>query len=263
MKEITTIEEIHSIELEILKNFDKFCRCRNLKYSLSYGTLIGAIRHNGFIPWDDDLDVWMPRDDYNKLIEIYQKEENNGNYIIVNGKTNPRYYRAMSKLIDRRTILNEKKFIDGKIGVFIDIWPLDGVPKNKLIKHLDNLIVIVMNKFLMARMMNAKYLRGYKKVAHYLFQWINPKKLVDIEDAFLNHVNSHEHEEVTCYTTIYKKDVISCNDLFKNQEHVFEGEKFLIFSNYDCILKNIYGNYMQMPAESERKIRHPANIFWK
>ena len=263
MKKITTIEEMHSIELGILAAFDDFCRNNNLKYSLSYGTLIGAIRHNGFIPWDDDVDVWMPRDDYNKLLRLYENNGKNSQYKIVNGTTTPTYYRAMSKLIDARTVLTEKKFEDGDIGVFIDIWPLDGLPSNKILRFLDGMIISAMNKFLMARLMNPEYLFGYKKFAHGMFQWINPKKLVELEDAFLNHVNHHKHEYVTCYTTVYKKDIISCDEMREISKHTFENREYLVYSKFDDILKRIYGDYMQLPPKSERGVRHPANVFWK
>lgn len=264
MKKITTIEEIHSIEIDILKYFDKFCKKNDLEYSLSYGTLIGAIRHNGFIPWDDDIDVWMSRKDYDKFIDLYtNSKDNNNNYIIVNGKTNPKYYRAMSKLIDKRTSLKEKVFIDGEIGVFIDIWPLDAVPNNILYRIFYDCTFRILNKLLMARIKNVDYLKGYKKIAHYFFQWINPQVLVNIQDLLLNIINNYEHEKVTCYTTMYKKDIINCEDLHNIIECRFEGEKFSIFSNYNVILSNIYGDYMKLPPENERIIRHPANIFWK
>ena len=83
MRKIETVDELKKIELDILLYFSQFCEKHGLRYFLAYGTLIGAVRHQGFIPWDDDIDIQMPREDYNKLIELYEKENTNVRYELV------------------------------------------------------------------------------------------------------------------------------------------------------------------------------------
>ena len=125
MREIQ-FEEMKKIELNILIYFTEVCEENNLRYYLGGGTLLGAVRHKGFIPWDDDIDVMMPRPDFQKLLSL---SINNENYNIIKPGT-AGYYYNFAKLVDTRTILEEKgiKRIDG-LGVYIDIFPLDGMPE--------------------------------------------------------------------------------------------------------------------------------------
>ena len=89
MKEINTLEELKSIELDIMKKIHDFCERKGLTYYLAYGTMIGAIRHNGFIPWDDDIDIFMPREDYERFLKLFVEEQNALKLAIVNHTTSP------------------------------------------------------------------------------------------------------------------------------------------------------------------------------
>ena len=129
MQEIKTVEELQKIELEILKYIDKVCKENNLTYFLAYGTLIGAIRHKGFIPWDDDVDIQMPRDDYNKLCDILKEE--NGRYKLLDHKEGLGYIYPFAKVIDSNTRLIETGLTETvNMGVYIDIFPIDGTPND-------------------------------------------------------------------------------------------------------------------------------------
>lgn len=127
IKEITKIDELKFISYNILKFVADFCEINNIKYYLFAGTLLGAIRHEGFIPWDDDIDIAIPRDDYEKFIIEFDRN-NDVNYKVLSIENSNKYYLPYAKVIDNRTLL----FEDGKesmpIGVFIDIFPLDSIP---------------------------------------------------------------------------------------------------------------------------------------
>ena len=127
MKEIS-FEESKKLELDILLAVADFCNKNNLTYFLAYGTLIGAIRHKGFIPWDDDIDIQMPREDYNKFIETFSHER----YKTIAPGT-PLSKHSFVKVIDTETVKIEahKKYKKGFLGVDIDIFPLDGTPSDE------------------------------------------------------------------------------------------------------------------------------------
>lgn len=114
------------ILLKSLKYFDNFCNKHNLLYYAAYGTALGAIRHHGFIPWDDDIDVFMPRKDYEKLLSL--KEEIKKDHYYVFDPSDQGYYKQFAKMVDMKTSLWELKEIPFMIGVFIDIFPLDFSP---------------------------------------------------------------------------------------------------------------------------------------
>ena len=127
MKRIS-FEEAKRVELDILLHVAKFCDEHGLRYFLAYGTLIGAVRHKGFIPWDDDIDIQMPREDYEKLLELYPKENTDEKYFLLAPEMKGAHH-PYAKIIDTRTVKKElgaKK--NNPLGVDIDVFPLDGQP---------------------------------------------------------------------------------------------------------------------------------------
>ncbi len=132
MKAITELAEMKSIQLEIMEKIHAFCQKKRIIYYLSHGSLIGAVRHKGFIPWDDDIDVFMRRDDYEQFCHDFPYEQDTYGLKLVNSYTDIYYGRPMSKVIDTRTVLIEPNYLcDDEIGVNIDIWPLDGTPNSE------------------------------------------------------------------------------------------------------------------------------------
>ena len=122
--------DIKTLELDLLINFDKFCKENNLIYFIAYGTLLGAIRHGGFIPWDDDIDIQMPRTDYEKFLTLRDKYESSfyGNVIKTLGDKG--YPFPFTKIENKNTLVIEHKMTTKiKTGVWVDIFPMDGLPK--------------------------------------------------------------------------------------------------------------------------------------
>ena len=130
MGEEITIREMQQIESDILRSFSMYCEENGLRYYAAYGTLLGAIRHKGFIPWDDDVDVMMPRKDYEQLIGGNNNIE--GRYSIISRKNKADFPYAFAKCIDNYTEMEEMTYRFGKIGVYIDIFPLDGMSNNAI-----------------------------------------------------------------------------------------------------------------------------------
>ena len=126
------LREIHSEEfkpilVDMLKTIDKFCSDNNLKYFLAYGTLLGAVRHKGFIPWDDDIDIIMPRSDYQKFIQYFNKGTQSHTLQVVDCYSTNNYYLPFAKLIHTGTVVLENVNNAIPLGVFIDVFPLDNM----------------------------------------------------------------------------------------------------------------------------------------
>ena len=124
MKEIY-LEELRVIQLELLQQIADFCEKNNIKYFLAYGTLIGAIRHKGYIPWDDDIDIVMPRDDYDRFLELYNEAYPFSK--VVDMYNTKHYGFAFAKVHDVRTIIYETQYAQDSFGVFVDVFPIDGI----------------------------------------------------------------------------------------------------------------------------------------
>ena len=148
MKIIDNLDELKKIELDIMIKIHQFCEKNNIKYYMIAGTLIGAIRHKGFIPWDDDIDIAMSREEYEKFLREFPAYGEKNNLLAVNNRTNPYYGRPMTKVIDTRTCLMEPEYrSDDPIGVFVDIWVMDGVPTGVNRNHWQrkrNIICIIL-----------------------------------------------------------------------------------------------------------------------
>ena len=126
-----TFEESKKVELDILKEVAAFCDRKGLRYFLAYGTLLGAVRHKGFIPWDDDVDIFMPREDYNALIESFNKESE-GRYRLI-APFDPIARHSFAKVMDTKTVKVENRvdYSKGNLGVDLDVFPLDGQPEDE------------------------------------------------------------------------------------------------------------------------------------
>lgn len=264
---IIDIKDIHSIELNILKYVTKVCKENNLRYYLCGGTLLGSIRHQGFIPWDDDIDISMPRPDYMKLLEILKYGERYKSLSFYNNDT---YYYSFAKIIDTNTIVKEVNLeydIRG-LGVCIDIFPLDGIPNDRKVKnkHLRsifryrNLLYNSLsstcpnsaNKFkLLVRYFIWKYAR--------LIGW--EKWILKVEE--LGNLYSYDSsQEVGCIVSGYKyKEIMDKNVFGLGDKKLFEGELYIVPSNYDKYLKSLYGNYKELPPIEKRVTSHNFEAF--
>ena len=256
------LEEIKLVEFNILKKFHKICVDNDLKYMLCGGTLIGSIRHKGFIPWDDDIDVLMPRNDYDKFVKIFKEND----LKLFNIDINKQYYQPYSKLVDKNTILIEHDCLKlDDYGIFIDIFPMDGIPKNqeKLYKKL-SFYKYLLFSFYSTSSSSSKIKTIVKKMVRLFTKIIGGNRIAKKINSIARKTSYNESEYVGDVVAGYGiREVIKKSDLGNFILGDFEGEKFYIPEGYDIFLRNIYGNYMELPPVEQRVGRHSIEAYKK
>lgn len=255
-----SLEEMKQIEVDILISIDSFCKKNNLSYALGYGTLIGAVRHHGFIPWDDDIDIFMPRPDYDRFIELYQDAA----YKLL-CMEHGNYYRTYAKVYDSRTIIENTNNQD--MGVFVDVIPIDGLPANKKDAQRYLSKMVKMRRW-MYKMIDTciygKTKSPVRSLFFHLFGFFYPvSRLISLYNKRSKKYLFYDSEYVAGFA------VGADNWLFKREyvegrtELPFEGHLFQAPLNYDKFLRAVYGDYMQLPPEEERVPKHSYLAFWK
>mgnify|MGYP004661612869 FL=1 len=266
MREIQ-FEEMKKIELNILTYFTEVCEENNLRYYLGGGTLLGAVRHKGFIPWDDDIDVMMPRPDFQKFLSL---SINNKNYNIIKPGT-AGYYYNFAKLVDTRTILEEKgiKLIDG-LGVYIDIFPLDGMPetpdaRKKRFKELNSIRKRINNTCLLRPKFHRNPFAYLNACRIY-----NSNKNIDLSSLQKKYLDSalknsfDDSEFVFAAGGAYgARDIFPGKWFEKEIELQFENLSVKAFNGYDFYLTQLYGDYMTLPPEDKRVTPHHTIVYFK
>ena len=245
------LDEIKKIELGILDYVVDICEKNNLRYFLAYGTLIGAIRHQGFIPWDDDIDIIMPRPDYEKLLDISASIPNE-KYQVLSSRDKS-YFYGFAKVVDKKTrIVDENVEKIPELGVWLDVFPYDGkASKNSF----NNKLCFYLNK-LRAAAVYRKFPK--EKGANYLIwmlcRLVGYRPFLKMYEFFCKKVpfDASEYVGLISDITDYHK-----HNLFSDVIKVkFEGKDYDAPIGYDQVLKTYYGDYMQLPPEEQRVSHH-------
>ncbi len=244
-------KEIQAHILEVLIYLDEVCRKNNIKYMLCSGTCLGAVRHKGFIPWDNDADVFMDRENYNKFFDVMQKE--NSKFKLLDYKNTENYCHPFFKLVDSSTYVNEidLRYKSKQMGVWVDIFPIDGLPNNKKEQK----------KYLRKRYIKLKLLcaeiiispnpikRAIKNFIRLFLSKPYYKRIEDLDNFCLQN-SSPDGKYMLDATWGTKSFPRECWDNLTEAE--FEGHMFFIPKNYNLYLSTIYGDYMKLPKEKDR-----------
>ncbi|HZH72598.1 MAG TPA: LicD family protein [Mariniphaga sp.] len=262
------IGQIKEIQLELLSKLDSFCRKNQIKYFLAYGTLLGAVRHQGYIPWDDDIDILMPRPDYKIFIKNYNKTSIDSR--VYDCFSDSQYPYFMAKLSSEKTRLEEETNVPyEKIGVNIDIFPLDGAPDTEFKKRM---ILLYRSLLHTVSILKTVKLKNNRELYKNLILTIGNKLCAPLGQNMLarklNEIASQndytKSEEVICLASPYgKKDVMFRSDFEKIVELDFEKKKYFAPHQYNRILKQLYGDYMAPPPEKFRVTHHAYRAYWK
>ena len=258
MKEIT-LTELKQIELDILDFIDAVCKENNLKYYLAYGTLLGAIRHKGFIPWDDDIDIYMLRQDYEKFINIVGKCHDR--YKVLSMYNDARYYYEFAKVVDSHTSVETPDIINnGNEGVWVDIFPLDYTSSMLKVQKTIINICVACRILSVYKHFPTKHSRVLYPV-WLISKAIGPRFFLRISDFFVKR--GRNHEKVGYLSSVgvdkYFFDSKWCDNTMLVP---FEGRQYPAFEAYDEYLKYQYGNYMELPPVDKR-VSHPVTAYWK
>ena len=264
MKPISDIDEIRRIELGILEDVDAFCKARGISYFLCGGTLIGAIRHKGFIPWDDDIDIGMLRPDYDRFIAEYESPCH-----AVRSLETDSYVDAFAKVVDTRTIVVEDDFAIGGLGIWIDVFPFDGAPGPDFDPHAER--DWRWTKKLL-RFRNLPFFRpGYTAKQRLGLLLSLPVRLIS------NRCLAGRLRRIAARYSVAGSPFVGClvstypcrrellpRAAFDGETPVeFEGRTFPAMSGWREYLASLYGDYMTPPPPEKRKSTHRFRAWWK
>ena len=247
--------------LEMLEWFHSYCSNNGLKYFAVGGSMLGAVRHGGFIPWDDDIDVALPRPDYEKLLQFFSDRE--GQYFLESPYTgNSDYLYSYAKLYDTGTTLVEHTRRDCKRGLYIDVFPLDGIGDtdqevDKNFSKVDRL-----NMFLMTRTCAYEKRRGLAKNAAIFASRlipsfvVNDKKLSIKVDKTASSFGYDKKYVANLMGAYRRKEVMEKKIFGKPTEYKFENITVYGVEHYEEFLTHIYGDWRKLPPEEKRKTAH-------
>ncbi len=265
MRNITKdeIKKLQKIEIEMLIEFDRICKKYNLKYVLAGGSCIGAIRHNGFIPWDDDIDIHMYRKDYKKFIEIQKKELDN-KYYFQSFETDEDFASPFGKIRRKNSIYAEwiSNIDKNKQGIWIDIFPCDNISNNEIIMKYYFIKVFILKMMYSNKLGNQSF--SDSKIKNFilkLIKWasffISTNKCKKKLYKNMTKFNNQKTNKIICYGGRYLLREILPNNYIENRIlHKFEEYEFYITKNYDNYLSFVYGNYMELPPKEKRCSEH-------
>ncbi len=270
-------EVLHRLQEEILSILDDFiriCEDYHLEYFGIAGTGIGAIRHHGFIPWDDDIDIAMPRKDFEKLIKIVEKKMSD-RYLILNAKNDPNYPLMTTRLVKRGTVFVEEvmKDVDCPFGIFLDLYVLDNVADNPVLYQLQSWTAWFWSKLMILRSIPRPTLqqRGLKAKLIWTVCGLvhNGMKLFHISPAWLRDCCEAEcrryNKKKTNRMAFLPDTSPYWNVVDKRYYHPlkqleFEGRRMNFPGNLEEMLTKMYGDYMQLPPEDKRKTHYPYRL---
>lgn len=263
MKQITNAAELKSIQLDLLNDLIKILDENKIDYFLYYGSLLGAVRHNGFIPWDDDIDIGMTRENYEKF-KIIQLQKSN--LKISAPGINLKHPYFFTKFYTCNYIcLEEMDHPLSDMGINIDVFPIDRIPSNMILKYVQDIIINSMLILLNAKIVKPSKARGIMRNSTHIIircfsKLIDPGLLTLMIDKISNY--SGPAVKYGCRASIYRKNESYYKEVYESRIIVaFEGLLCSIPKEFHQILHSIYGDYWTPPEPSKRVSRHTVNTF--
>ena len=255
------LRKLQKLQLKIAIEIKRICEKNDITYFLDCGSMLGAVRHKGFIPWDDDMDIGFLREDYDKFINVARKELGKGFYLLT-WDDNEAYPQPYAKICLKDTIYREKIAGDcnsEENGIFVDLFPYDNISDNRIMRFCNGIIRKLVSHMLMIQsgyhVWEGKgFLKKIKFLPLIICSLIFSRKVLKRLFMYMAYMYKGVHTQevgiedggISLYWR-YKRE-----NLEKFIEEKFEEEDFIIPQNYDVLLKTAYGNYMSLPPEEKR-----------
>ena len=260
MKKIE-LKELKVLQMDILSAVDKFCTENSIVYSMACGTLLGAIRHKGYIPWDDDIDIYMLREDYVNFMSSFP-EVYEGKYKACSSERNKDWLLSYGKVYDINTRIEEPNSTYN-IGVNIDVYPIDAVPSNYEDFLSFNKTRKLIYKALVARRYKFVFIFGKPLLTQLLVRVMSKKMWLRIFNRFITKYNGDNTGYVfECCQGLFQKRPFKKEVFSEIAQYQFEDRTFKAFKDFDEYLRNGYGDYMKLPPKEKQVSHHTFEAYY-
>lgn len=262
-------DECREIQMSVLDEISRICKENNLKYSLAYGTMLGAVRHKGYIPWDDDIDIWLFREDYDKLLKLLKDPNvHKKEWLGLIDDTSKDFHCPFVKVHDNRTTVKMERHV-GEMGLWVDIFPMDGIPESKILAKAYVYFMGFLRIFSLAMSTDFKskgydrWTLFYKRFFYAFTLLVGKKRFCRFVDWMACRFPAAQSKFVANPFFDTKTDRILERDKISEMvPYPFENREYLGVKNYDYYLSQFYRDYMQLPPE-EKRYNHGLDVWWK
>ena len=252
---------LHQVELRLMQTVINICDTEKIDYFLIGGSLLGAIRHHGFIPWDDDIDIGMRRSEYQRFIAVANRYLDPDQYFLQTGASDPDYGLSYMKLLDVNTYIEEKNNVNNAFkGVFVDIFPFDKIPDDEALRRSQMMHFRLEDAAILLRL-NYNFV---KTPLRNLLTKRTPQQLAEVNGHKQDregYMRLYEQSDSRTYKNLasqydYDKEILSYQELTELESAPFEDLQVKIPRAYDQILTRMYGDYLQLPPADQRVEKH-------
>lgn len=264
LKYLDTLRKVQLVQLEIAKQIDKLCRKNGINYFMIGGTLLGAIRHKGFIPWDDDVDLGMYRSDYDRFVKLATEGGLPDGLVLQDWNTDPAYGLMFCKVrkLGTKYIENNSRNVNLKYeGIYVDVFPYDNVSDSKIISYIQDKMAFMFKRVILSKL-NYLTVSGSKNMVYFMTKmsvsFIKASWLKWMLNRLVTCCNKKNTQKVVNFGGAYsfEKESTYRTCIGKPKEINFEKQKFMAPCDPDKYLTHVYGDYMKLPPMSDRYNRH-------
>lgn len=263
---ILSQQESRRVMLDLLSAFADVCGECGAPYYLGGGTLLGAVRHKGFIPWDDDIDVFLRHEDYPRVLEALKSQTRHANLSVVDNSTEG-YYLPFAKIVDDRTVVKIKSVRTPPHGIWVDVFPLNNVPADERerkafaarCRFLRTVIISMKTDFAATRWIGKA---AAKRVLAAVARAVGKGRVACMAERYMSRYNARETGCVCITWTPYGSEYMETEKTAHTAEYEFEERFYTSFADYDTYLRRAYGDYMKLPPAGKRR-GHVVTAWWK